>query len=584
MADELKALGNKAIAEKNYDEAISKFTEAIAIEPTNHILYSNRSAAYASKKDYENALSDADKVTEIKPDWAKGWGRKGAAKHGLGDLIGALDAYEEGLKLDPNNAQNKSGLASVQRAIDAEAKADGVTGDPSAGLGSMFKDPQVIQKIAANPKTSKFLADPSFMTKLQYIRDNPSDVQGVFQDPRMVQVLGVLMGIDMMASTQDPRGEPGSAPQEAEEDVPMTDAQPAPAQAQQPKKAPSPEPEPEPMDEEAAEKAKAKAAADEEKRLGTENYKKRNFDQAIAHYSKAWELHKDITYLNNLGAAYYEKGDYDEAIKACEKAVEEGREVYADFKMIAKALGRIGSSYEKKGDLEKAIENYKKSLTEHRIPETVNKLRAAEKNKLEAARAALIDPAKAEEARELGNAKFKDSDWPAAVAAYSDMIQRAPEDPRGYSNRAAAFIKLLEFPSAIDDCNTAIKKDPNFIRAYLRKAQAYFGMREYSKCVDVCTEASEVDATKANAREIQQQQEKAYAAMYSARENETEEQTRERISRDPEIAEIMQDPIMNSILQQAQGDPAALQEHMKNPRIRVKIQKLVAAGVIRVGR
>ena len=47
---------------------------------------------------------------------------------------------------------------------------------------------------------------------------------------------------------------------------------------------------------------------------------------------------------------------------------------------------------------------------------------------------------------------------------------------------------------------------------------------------------------------------------------------------------IMQDPIMQSILQQAQGDPAALQEHMKNPGIRAKIQKLVAAGVIRVGR
>jgi len=85
-------------------------------------LYSNRSAAYASKKDYEHALTDAEKVTEIKPDWAKGWGRKGAALHGKGDLIGALDAYEEGLKHDPNNAQNKAGLASVKRAIDAEAK------------------------------------------------------------------------------------------------------------------------------------------------------------------------------------------------------------------------------------------------------------------------------------------------------------------------------------------------------------------------------------------------------------------------------------------------------------------------------
>lgn len=47
---------------------------------------------------------------------------------------------------------------------------------------------------------------------------------------------------------------------------------------------------------------------------------------------------------------------------------------------------------------------------------------------------------------------------------------------------------------------------------------------------------------------------------------------------------IMQDPVMQAILQQAQSDPAALQEHMKNASVRSKIQKLVAAGVIRVGR
>ncbi len=47
---------------------------------------------------------------------------------------------------------------------------------------------------------------------------------------------------------------------------------------------------------------------------------------------------------------------------------------------------------------------------------------------------------------------------------------------------------------------------------------------------------------------------------------------------------IMQDPVMQSILQQAQSDPAALNEHMKNPSARSKIQKLIAAGVIRVGR
>lgn len=67
-------------------------------------------------------MKDAEKVTEIKPDWAKGWGRLGTAKHGLGDLVGALDAYEEGVKLDPANVQNKNGVASVKRAIEAEAK------------------------------------------------------------------------------------------------------------------------------------------------------------------------------------------------------------------------------------------------------------------------------------------------------------------------------------------------------------------------------------------------------------------------------------------------------------------------------
>ena len=34
----------------------------------------------------KKALEDANKVTEIKPDWSKGWGRKGTALHGEGDL------------------------------------------------------------------------------------------------------------------------------------------------------------------------------------------------------------------------------------------------------------------------------------------------------------------------------------------------------------------------------------------------------------------------------------------------------------------------------------------------------------------
>ena len=39
---------------------------------------------------------------------------------------------------------------------------------------------------------------------------------------------------------------------------------------------------------------------------------------------------------------------------------------------------------------------------------------------------------------------------------------------------------------------------------------------------------------------------------------------------------------MQSILQQAQGNPAALQDHMKNPAVRANIMKLVNAGIIKM--
>jgi len=175
-------------------------------------------------------------------------------------------------------------------------------------------------------------------------------------------------------------------------------------------------------------------------------------------------------------------------------------------------------------------------LTEHRTPDILNKLRAAEKAQITKEKESYISPEEAEKARELGNQKFKEADWPGAVEAYSEMVKRAPDDPRGYSNRAAALIKLMTFPGAVQDCDEAIKRDHKFIRAYLRKAQAYFAMKEYNKCLDVCIEATERDEGGANAREIEQQQQKALQAQFSAREGETEEQTMERIQRDPEVS------------------------------------------------
>ncbi|KAF2737667.1 hypothetical protein EJ04DRAFT_94727 [Polyplosphaeria fusca] len=191
----------------------------------------------------------------------------------------------------------------------------------------------MFQKLANNPKTAPLLADAEFMNKLQRLRTNPNDVGLEMQDPRFLQVMSVLLGIDMQFGAPPGAGQQGAggAREAEEEDVEMPDARPPPKYEE---KKPEPEPEPETEEDKAAKEAKAKA--DEEKKKGTEFYKKRKFDEAIEHYNKAWETHKDIVYLTNLGAAKFEKGDYQGAIESCQQAVEYGREILADFKLIAK--------------------------------------------------------------------------------------------------------------------------------------------------------------------------------------------------------------------------------------------------------
>ena len=121
LEDELKTKGNAAFAAKNYDEAIDFYSRGIVIDPNNHVLFSNRSACHAGKQNWAQAVEDADKCISIKPDWGKGYGRKGAALHGKGDLEGAHKAYKAGLAVEPGLAMLSNGIAKVE-ASEAQIK------------------------------------------------------------------------------------------------------------------------------------------------------------------------------------------------------------------------------------------------------------------------------------------------------------------------------------------------------------------------------------------------------------------------------------------------------------------------------
>lgn len=64
------------------------------------------------------------------------------------------------------------------------------------------------------------------------------------------------------------------------------------------------------------------------------------------------------------------------------------------------------------------------------------------------------------------------------------------------------------------------------------------------------------------------------------RSNDDPEEVRKRAENDPEIQQILGDPGMRMILEQMQNDPQALRDHLRNPAIAQKIQKLIDAGII----
>lgn len=575
-SDEYKQQGNAAFAAKDYPKAIDLFTKAIEVsDKPNHVLYSNRSACYASSKQFAQALEDAQECVKISPDWSKGYNRVAAAQFGLSKLDEAEQSYKKALELDSNNKAAKEGLEHVQSAKSG-------TQMPDLGLSQMFNDPQLITKLQSNPKTADMMKDPQLVAKLEHYKNNPQALnQDLFTDRRLMTIMAALLGIDLNMG-----GPGGEAPTEPPKQQPEQQASSKPAQqsetipTEKPKGAEA-EPEPMEVDEESGEKE----AAEKAKAEGNALYKERKFDEAIERYNKAWELHKDITYLNNRSAAEFEKGDFETAIETLNEAVNQGRELRADYKTIAKSFARIGNCYHQMKDFKKAVEYYNRSLTEHRNAEVLNKLRATEKELKKQEAEAYVNPEKAEEARLQGKEFFTKGDWPNAVKAYTEMIKRAPEDARGYSNRAAALAKLMSFPDAIEDCDRAVSKDPNFVRAYIRKASAQIAVKEFASAIETLGIAREKDNEVnkgANLKEIDQLYNKASSQRFQpASGDETPEQTYERAMRDPEVQSIMKDPVMQSILAQAQQDPAALQEHVKNPEVFKKIQTLIQAGIIR---
>jgi len=77
-------------------------------------------------------MKDAEKCLQLDPNFVKAYIRKGNVHHLLKEYHKAMEAYDKGLKMDPENAELKAAQQKTIMAIQMGAHAGGAGGDDNA--------------------------------------------------------------------------------------------------------------------------------------------------------------------------------------------------------------------------------------------------------------------------------------------------------------------------------------------------------------------------------------------------------------------------------------------------------------------
>lgn len=129
---------------KEFDKAIRYATEAIRLKPDFAKAYNRRGAARDDVGDSIGAIKDYTEAIRLKPDFADAYYNRGITRDDVGDFIGAIKDYTEAISLKPGYA-----LAYRNRAIARDSKKDydGAIVDYQKSINLGDKEPNVPRRI-----------------------------------------------------------------------------------------------------------------------------------------------------------------------------------------------------------------------------------------------------------------------------------------------------------------------------------------------------------------------------------------------------------------------------------------------------
>ncbi|CAH9104141.1 unnamed protein product [Cuscuta europaea] len=122
----LKDKGNEFFKTGNYLKAAALYTQAMKQDPSNPTLYSNRAAAFLHLVKLNKALADAEMTISLKPDWEKGYFRKGCILEAMERYDEALNAFKIALKHNPQSLEVSKKIKSLNQLAKVKKRSEEV--------------------------------------------------------------------------------------------------------------------------------------------------------------------------------------------------------------------------------------------------------------------------------------------------------------------------------------------------------------------------------------------------------------------------------------------------------------------------
>lgn len=190
----------------------------------------------------------------------------------------------------------------------------------------------------------------------------------------------------------------------------------------------------------------------------------------------------------------------------------------------------------------------------------------------------MLNPEKALEFKKKGDEAFKKLRWTDAINHYGESLRRNPDDPKVYNNRSTTYCKLMAWGPALDDVSKAISLNPKWVKPYLRKSKIEQLLKTYHKALLTLKLALKVIG---NNQDLIYARQQLNIAIGMANNREDPER-QQRALEDSNIQMILKDPVITSLLKEAQSDPSRISNAIATDNnIREKIELLSAAGIVR---